>query len=187
MIKASARHILVDNEEKCLALKEEIEAGKDFAEAAMENSSCPSRAQGGELGEFGPGQMVPEFDQVCFNGELNKLHVVKTDFGYHIVEVTSRGEVAMPSGMASARHILVDSEEKCLALKEEIESGKDFAEAAMENSSCPSKAQGGELGQFGPGQMVPEFDKVCFNGELGVIHVVQTQFGWHLVEVTERS
>jgi len=88
---------------------------------------------------------------------------------------------------ASARHILVDSEDKCLALKADIEAGKDFAEAAMENSSCPSKANGGELGEFGPGQMVPEFDKVCFNGEVGVLHVVQTQLGYHIVEVTSRS
>lgn len=88
---------------------------------------------------------------------------------------------------ASARHILVDSEEKCLALKAEIEAGKDFAEVAKENSSCPSSAQGGELGEFTPGQMVPEFDKVCFNDEVGVVHVVKTQFGYHLVEVTARS
>jgi peptidyl-prolyl cis-trans isomerase C len=88
---------------------------------------------------------------------------------------------------ASARHILVDSEDKCLALKADIEAGKDFAEVAMENSACPSKANGGELGEFGPGQMVPEFDKVCFNGEVGVLHVVKTQFGYHIVEVTSRS
>lgn len=90
MAKASARHILVDSQEKCEALKAQIEGGKDFAEAAMENSMCPSKAQGGELGEFSPGQMVPEFDKVCFNGELNTLHVVQTQFGFHIVEVTSR-------------------------------------------------------------------------------------------------
>jgi len=88
---------------------------------------------------------------------------------------------------ASARHILVDSEEKANALKAEIEGGKDFAEVAKENSSCPSSAQGGELGEFGPGQMVPEFDKICFSADLGVVHVVQTQFGYHLVEVTARS
>jgi len=88
---------------------------------------------------------------------------------------------------ASARHILVESEERCLELKAEIEGGKDFAEVAKANSSCPSSAQGGELGEFGPGQMVPEFDKVCFNDEVGVVHVVKTQFGYHLVEVTARS
>ena len=89
--------------------------------------------------------------------------------------------------VASARHILVDSEEKCLALKAEIEAGADFATVAMENSSCPSKNNGGELGEFGEGQMVPEFDKVCFSGDLHVLHIVQTQFGYHIVEVTSRS
>ncbi|MDF1881246.1 peptidylprolyl isomerase [Sulfurimonas sp. MAG313] len=90
MAKASARHILVETEERCLEIKAEIEAGKDFADAAKENSSCPSKAQGGDLGEFGPGQMVPQFDKVCFNDELGVVHVVKTDFGYHLVEVTAR-------------------------------------------------------------------------------------------------
>ncbi len=187
MAVASARHILVDSEEKCLALKAEIEAGADFAKVAMENSSCPSKSNGGELGEFGEGQMVPEFDKVCFTGDLNVLHVVKTDFGYHIVEVTNRADQPTPKPTASARHILVDSEEKCQALKAEIEAGADFAKVAMENSSCPSKSSGGELGEFSPGQMVPEFDKVCFNEEINVLHVVQTQFGYHIVEVTSRS
>lgn len=90
MSRARARHILVSNEDKCLELKAQIEAGADFAEVAKQNSSCPSKAQGGELGEFSPGQMVPEFDKVCFNGELNVIHLVQTQFGYHLVEVTSR-------------------------------------------------------------------------------------------------
>ena len=184
---ASARHILVDTEEQCLALKSEIEAGASFADVAMANSSCPSKANGGELGEFGPGQMVPEFDKVCFNGEVNVLHVVKTDFGYHIVEVTNRSETPTPKPSASARHILVDTKEQCEALKSEIEAGASFADVAMANSSCPSKANGGDLGNFGPGQMVPEFDKVCFSGELNTLHIVETQFGFHIVEVTSRA
>ena len=88
---ATARHILVDTEERCLQLKTEIENGADFADVAKRNSSCPSRMQGGDLGSFRPGQMVAEFDQVVFSGELNKvLGPVKTQFGYHLVEVTSR-------------------------------------------------------------------------------------------------
>lgn len=89
---------------------------------------------------------------------------------------------------ASARHILVDSEEKCLELKAEIEGGTDFADVARQHSSCPSGRQGGELGTFGPGQMVKEFDDVVFSGELNtVLGPVQTQFGYHLLEVTERN
>ena len=89
---------------------------------------------------------------------------------------------------ASARHILVDNEQVCIELKNEIAAGKDFADVAKENSLCPSGAQGGELGTFGPGQMVKEFDTVVFNSEVGVVHgPVKTQFGYHLLEITERS
>lgn len=90
---------------------------------------------------------------------------------------------------ASARHILVSSEQDCLELKSQIESGeKTFADAAAQASQCPSGQKGGELGSFGPGMMVPEFDQVVFNEEVGKVHgPIQTQFGYHLVEITARD
>ncbi len=91
MSVATARHILVDTEEECLKLKERIEGGEDFGEVAKEHSNCPSKAQGGDLGQFGPGMMVKEFDEVVFSAEVNSLQgPVKTQFGYHLLEVTSR-------------------------------------------------------------------------------------------------
>ena len=91
MAQASARHLLVDTEENCLELKAQIEAGADFADVAKEHSNCPSKAQGGDLGSFGPGQMVPEFDKVVFSADLNTVQgPVKTQFGYHLLEVTAR-------------------------------------------------------------------------------------------------
>lgn len=91
MAKATARHILVKTEEQCEQLKQEIANGKDFAEAAKEHSSCPSGRKGGDLGSFGPGQMVKEFDEVVFSANLNEVQgPVKTQFGYHLLEVTSR-------------------------------------------------------------------------------------------------
>jgi peptidyl-prolyl cis-trans isomerase C len=91
MARASARHILVDTEEQCNQLKAEIEAGTDFADAARQHSGCPSGGQGGDLGSFGPGQMVPEFDKAVFTGEVGAvLGPVKTQFGYHLLQVTSR-------------------------------------------------------------------------------------------------
>lgn len=91
MARATARHILVDNESQCEALKKEIEAGADFADVARQHSNCPSGEQGGDLGEFGRGQMVREFDEVVFSGELHKVHgPVRTQFGYHLLEITSR-------------------------------------------------------------------------------------------------
>ena len=90
--------------------------------------------------------------------------------------------------LASARHILVNSEEKCLELKQLIKAGSDFAEQAKKHSSCPSGAQGGDLGEFGPGMMVPAFDKVVFSAPVGVVQgPVKTQFGYHLLEVTSRN
>ena len=89
---------------------------------------------------------------------------------------------------ARARHILVDTEEKCNDLKQQITDGADFADIAKENSSCPSGKKGGDLGEFGPGQMVKEFDEVVFSGEVGVVHgPVKTQFGYHLLEITSRT
>ena len=89
---------------------------------------------------------------------------------------------------ATARHILVDDESKCQSLIDEIKGGADFAAVARENSSCPSARDGGKLGTFGKGQMVPEFEKACFEGEVGEVQgPIKTQFGYHAVEVTERT
>jgi peptidyl-prolyl cis-trans isomerase C len=91
MARASARHILVSTEAECLKLKEEIESGNNFADIAKKHSQCPSGKSGGALGEFSRGQMVPEFDQVVFQKEVGKVHgPVKTQFGYHLVEITKR-------------------------------------------------------------------------------------------------
>ena len=91
MAKAQARHILVETEEKCADLKQQIADGADFSDLAKQHSSCPSGKTGGDLGEFGPGQMVKEFDEVVFSGDVNMVHgPVKTQFGYHLLEVTSR-------------------------------------------------------------------------------------------------
>jgi len=93
MARANARHILVDSEEECSKLKAQIESGTDFAEVAKEHSKCPSGGQGGDLGEFGQGQMVKEFDDVVFSAELNAVHgPVQTQFGYHLIEITNRND-----------------------------------------------------------------------------------------------
>ena len=91
MARATARHLLVESEELCKELKTRISNGEDFAEIAKEFSQCPSGSQGGDLGSFTNGQMVPEFDAVVFNEAINVVHgPVKTQFGYHLLETTSR-------------------------------------------------------------------------------------------------
>ncbi len=92
----------------------------------------------------------------------------------------------MPS--ANARHILVSTEDKANDLKTQIKGGAEFGEMARQHSSCPSSAQGGDLGTFGPGQMVPEFDAVIWKENVGDVHgPVQTAFGYHLIEIVSRE
>ena len=93
MARASARHILIDTAEQAESIKAEIAGGADFGEMAKKYSSCPSKNNGGALGEFSPGQMVAEFNDVVFNEEVGVVHgPVKTQFGYHLIEITARSE-----------------------------------------------------------------------------------------------
>ncbi len=93
MIRASARHILVSTETECEALKTQIDGGLSFADLAQRHSQCPSGKSGGDLGEFGPGMMVKEFDEVVFSAPVGVIQgPVKTQFGYHLLEVTNREE-----------------------------------------------------------------------------------------------
>ncbi len=89
----------------------------------------------------------------------------------------------------SAKHILVASEEKCNEILAAITSGeKAFEEAAQEFSTCPSGQRGGDLGTFGKGQMVPEFEQAAFAAEIGqVVGPVKTQFGFHLIKVEAKN
>jgi peptidyl-prolyl cis-trans isomerase C len=94
---------------------------------------------------------------------------------------------------ATASHILMkggaEAENKLEDLKAEIgNSPVKFAEAAAKYSACPSASKGGDLGEFGPGAMVKEFDQVVFNDEVGVVHgPVKTQFGYHLIFINDRT
>lgn len=91
----SAKHILVKEEEKCQEILEEILGGKVFEEAAQQYSTCPSGQKGGDLGEFGKGQMVKEFEEAAFSAEIG--HVVgpvKTQFGYHLIKVEAKTEAS---------------------------------------------------------------------------------------------
>ncbi|KAG2817853.1 hypothetical protein PC111_g12541 [Phytophthora cactorum] len=109
---------------------------------------------------------------------------VLNDFGPKAV-------VAADKPTARASHILVPTETECDEIVKELEAADDleaaFARLAKERSKCPSSRQGGDLGSFGRGQMVPEFDMVAFEKPVGEVHKVKTQFGWHLVLITDRS
>ncbi len=90
----SASHILVDSEEKALEILEKINKKEiSFEDAARAESSCPSKENGGNLGEFTHGQMVPEFDEACFSMDVGEVKgPVKTQFGYHLIKLNSKKE-----------------------------------------------------------------------------------------------
>ncbi len=111
----NASHILVDTEETALELLGKIKSGElSFEDAAAQYSSCPSKANGGNLGDFGKGQMVPEFDTAVFamqEGEISEP--VKTQFGYHLIKLISKSE----GGVTPFAEISEDIKEALLAEK----------------------------------------------------------------------
>jgi len=91
MARARARHILVKTREEAEKLKARIAKGEDFGKLAKQYSQCPSKKRGGDLGEFGPGQMVKAFDQVVFKKPVLEVHgPVKTQFGFHLIQTIYR-------------------------------------------------------------------------------------------------
>ena len=90
------------------------------------------------------------------------------------------------SKQVRASHILVKTKEEAEKLREEILGGKDFEDVAALNSMCPSGTQGGDLGSFGKGMMVKPFEDACFSMAVGDLsEPVETQFGWHLIALTD--
>jgi len=90
------------------------------------------------------------------------------------------------SEQVHASHILVKQEEEAKEIIGRIEAGEDFSAIARQCSLCPSGKNGGDLGWFGRGRMVPDFEKACFSAENGTIAgPVRTQFGWHIINVLE--
>lgn len=86
-MRIKARHILVEQEFECQDLIKKLGAGESFEELARKFSKCPSKARGGDLGEFGKGRMVPSFEEAAFGLDVNEVSgPVRTQFGYHLIQ-----------------------------------------------------------------------------------------------------
>ena len=119
-------------------------------------------------------------------------------FKKHVVDAVTPDEVKAryeaeiakiePQDEVRARHILVKTEDEAKAVIADLDGGKDFAELAKEKSTDPNKSEGGDLGFFGKGRMVPEFEAVAFTLEPGTYtkEPVKTQFGFHVIKVEEK-
>lgn len=124
--------------------------------------------------------------QMVINKVLSKVTVLDDEA---LAFYETNKEMFKEPATVTAKHILVDNQESCNAIKEKIVSGEmSFEEAATQYSSCPSKEQGGSLGAFSQGMMVPEFEKAAFQLAVGEISdAVETQFGFHLIKVEAKN
>ena len=137
----------------------------------------------------------PKRVRIAIENELRSLRAGEVVNSMSSVEITdadlqplydARFEGVEPDTEFNASHILVETEEEAIAVKEAIDGGADFAETAIAESTGPSGPSGGELGWFGAGMMVPEFEGAVMALEVGEVSApVQTQFGWHIVILNE--
>jgi len=115
--------------------------------------------------------------------------IVETEVTDGAIEATYEELVAdfSPEPEVRARHILVETEDEANSIRAEIEGGRDFADAAAEYGTDGTASNGGDLGFFSTGMMVPEFEEAAFALEEGELsQPVQSQFGWHLIKLEER-
>jgi peptidyl-prolyl cis-trans isomerase SurA len=206
-IRASHLMIRVDSTGEAAAAKyaqsilDSIKNGKSFEEMVSKYSQDQfSKPKGGDIFYFTAGQLPFEFEDACYKTEKGTVYpeVVKTRFGYHIIKVTDK-KPRVPKIRAS--HILISymngagvvdtaaAELTMDSVLTELKAGKDFGEVAKRFSDdTGTKDKGGDLGFFERRMMVQEFDEAAFNLEVGeVSDVVKTNFGLHVIKVTEKE
>lgn len=177
--------------ERMNQVRERLSEGQPFEELAREFSDDASAEAGGNLGVFGRGVMVPEFEEAAFALEPGEISgIVPSRFGFHIIEVLEKDETTV-----RARHILArvapgpDDEDRARALAESLRQhivdGGDFAEVAREHSDDPaSRESGGVLGWFTVDDMAPPIRSVILNLEPGGVgDVVRGDTGYYVIKL----
>lgn len=195
--QASAERIRAARERAERALAQ-LKAGTVFAQVAAGGSDAKDALKGGDLGWL-PGDRIPPL----FANELQNLQagqttaVLRSPSGFHILKLVEKrsGNAPIVITQTHTRHILIKTSEivsesearsRLMEIKQRIEGGTDFAEQAKRYSQDGSAQQGGDLDWVSPGQTVPEFEETMNKLKPGQMGAVQTQFGWHLIEVLER-
>jgi peptidyl-prolyl cis-trans isomerase SurA len=195
--QASADKIKASLARADLAFKQ-LQEGADFAQVAAGTSDAKDALKGGDLGWRASDRLPPAFLEV-----LHKLkpgentEVMRSTIGFHILKLIEKrsGNAPVVITQTHARHILIktseivpeaDAKKRILEIKQRIDGGADFAEQAKRYSEDGSAQQGGDLDWLSPGQTVPEFEEAMNKLQPGQIAVVQSQFGWHLIQVMER-
>ena len=177
-----------------------LQEGVDFAQISAELSDAPNALQGGEIDWRPITQMGPMFSDILIKMQPGDLTpVIRSPIGFHILKLLGRRPQETPVVMVNqthARHILIkineltsedDAHRVIAQIRERIAKGADFAETAKGMSEDASANNGGDLGWLSPGDTVPEFERAMealMPGQMS--QPVQTQFGWHLIQVMER-
>lgn len=177
-----------------------LQEGVDFAQISAELSDAPNALQGGEIDWRPITQMGPMFSEILTRMQPGDLTpVIRSPIGFHILKLIGRRPQETPVVVVNqthARHILIkineltsedDAYRVISQIRERIVKGADFAETAKGMSEDASANNGGDLGWLSPGDTVPEFERAMealMPGQMS--QPVQTQFGWHLIQVMER-
>ena len=177
----------------------ELKKGSDFGLVSVSFSDAANALQGGELG-WKPASRLPQL----FTDALNKLQpgeispLLRSPNGFHLLKLyDKRGrDAVLVVTQTHARHILVktnevlsaaDAKHRLTELKERLDNGANFTDLARLHSEDGSAANGGDLGWLSPGDTVPDFENAMNKLSINVVSPpIQTQFGWHLIEVLER-
>ena len=195
--QASADKIQAARERAKQALSK-LKSGADFAQVAAGTSDAKDALKGGDLGWRSGDSIPPLFMNELQNMKPGQIsEVLRSPSGFHILKLVEKRSSNAPVVITQthARHILIKTSEivseneakkRLMEIKQRIEAGADFAEQAKRYSQYGSAQQGGDLDWISPGQTVPEFEAAMNKLEPGMIGAVQTQFGWHLIQVLER-
>jgi peptidyl-prolyl cis-trans isomerase SurA len=176
-----------------------LRGGASFAQVAAGYSDAQDALKGGELGWRPADRMPPMFaDALAKMKPGDVSDVLRSPSGFHIIKLLDRRnkDAAVVVTQTHARHILIKTSElvseneaksRLQEIKQRIDKGADFAEEARLHSDDGSASQGGDLGWLSPGETVPEFESAMDALKVGQISgLVQTGFGWHLIQVLER-
>jgi peptidyl-prolyl cis-trans isomerase SurA len=196
--QASADVIRASSQRASEAL-DKLRNGADFAQVAAGYSDAKDGLTGGDLGWRPADRIATQFlDAIKDLQPGQTTQVLRSPNGFHIVKLLEKRSRDLPAVIVQthARHILIrtsqlvpesEAKRRLLEIKKAIDNGADFAEQARINSEDGSAKQGGDLGWLNPGDTVTEFENAMNSLPLGAVSdPVQTGFGWHLIEVTER-
>ncbi|MBF0212773.1 MAG: peptidylprolyl isomerase [Magnetococcales bacterium] len=188
-------------------LAEQLRQGASLATLAGQHSDDPSGIEGGEIGWFKQGELMPEMEAAVFSMKPGEVaNPIRTPQGFHVVVLLekrqghSKAPVAKELTKVKARHILIKvssdagaAEERrgletILKIRKELQNGADFSTLARKHSQDETAASGGDLQWFGPGMMVAPFEQAAFRMKpKEVSEPVRTPFGWHLILVEDKK